>query len=64
MFSPDSRHVAFAAQKGQKRVVVVDGRASEEYDGLGPPIFAADGVLEYLAMKEGSLYHVQYAPVR
>jgi hypothetical protein len=45
--------------------VVVDGQAGAEYDGIaqGSLIFTPDGVLEYLAIKEDSLYRVKYIPV-
>ncbi len=35
-FSPDGRHLAFVAQRGQKSVLVVDGRESRPYDLVRP----------------------------
>jgi len=65
VFSPDSRHVAYLAEKGEKRLVVVDGQAGPEYEGFpGCPAFSADGVLEYLAVKHGTLCRVKCTPVR
>ena len=60
------KHVANATQKGKKWLVVVDGQAGAVYDqiGKGSPIFGPDGSLEYLAIREHSLYRVQYVPTR
>ena len=66
IFSADGKRVAYAAQKSREErvMVVVDGQAGAEYDGIekGSPIFSPDGVLEYLAIKEGSLYRIKYTP--
>ena len=35
VFSPDSKRVAYAAQRGGKQLVVVDGVEGKEYDGIG-----------------------------
>jgi len=45
--------------------VVVDGQAGAAYQGVfkGTLNFSPDGVLEFLAMKENSLYRVKYIPV-
>jgi hypothetical protein len=45
VISPDGKHIAYAAGKGEKRRVVRDGRADKEYDGIlrGTPLYSADG---------------------
>jgi hypothetical protein len=67
IFSADSRHVAYRAWKGARRLVVVDGQeaGAEYYDGIvkNGPTFHSDGVLEYLGIKDNSLYRVKYIPV-
>ncbi|MCP4254642.1 MAG: PDZ domain-containing protein [Candidatus Scalindua sp.] len=42
--SPDSKHKAYVARKGNKQIVVVDGKESEEYDGIvkGSLVFSPD----------------------
>ena len=64
VFSPDSKHVAYRAQIGEKWFVVLDGQAGGEYDQI-PVIklsFNGDGSLDYLAVKDGTLYRVQNVP--
>jgi dipeptidyl aminopeptidase/acylaminoacyl peptidase len=55
IFGPDSKRLAYAAKKGPKWLVVVDGReAGAEYDRIleGSPIFSPDGKrVAYLAQK-------------
>lgn len=45
VFSPDSKHLAYAAKRNGKWVVVVDGQEGAEYDdiGVGSPAFSPDG---------------------
>jgi Tol biopolymer transport system component len=72
-FSPDGKHVAYVAKRGEKLLVVVDGQSGVEYDGLnigapsfvrkGDPHFRPDDVLEYLAARDNSLYRLKYIPV-
>jgi hypothetical protein len=66
VFSPDSKHAVYVANKDKKWLMVIDGQVCAEYDQIlkGSPIFNPDGVLEYLAEKEGSLYRVQFVPQR
>jgi hypothetical protein len=40
--SPDCRHVAYVANRGDKQLVVVDGVGGKEYDGVGNLVFSAD----------------------
>ncbi len=41
--SPDNQHIAYVARRGNKVVVMVDGKAGKEYDGIGTaPIFSPD----------------------
>ncbi len=64
-FSPDSKHVAYEAQKGKKLLAVLDSQPGVEYDriSLAGPVFGPEGVLEYLATKDDSLYRVKCTPV-
>ena len=39
----------------------MDGQVGAEYDLTSYPIFNRDGVLEYLAVKERTLYRVKYS---
>lgn len=63
-FSPDSKHVAYAALRAQKQYVIVDGQSSLAYNDVGDlsPVFDADGVLEFLAIRTNSLYRVKFTP--
>ena len=65
-FSPDSGDLAYSAKKGNNWVVVVSGRSGPEYDGIveNGPTFHADGVMEYLAIRDKALYRVRHVPVR
>jgi len=59
-FSHDGKHIAFTAKKGDKMVIVVDGRERGEYSGVpAGPVFRSDGVLEFLAANEPSLYRIE-----
>jgi Tol biopolymer transport system component len=53
-FSPDSKHLAYAAKRNGKWVMVVDNKEGAEYDsiGLGSPAFSPDGKrMVYSALK-------------
>ena len=53
-FSPDGKHLTYAAKNGKKLVVVVDGQPAAEYDEIFgySPIFSPDGKhLAYVARK-------------
>ena len=43
--SPDGKRKAYVARRGNKQIVVVDGKESEEYDGIveGSLVFSQDG---------------------
>jgi Tol biopolymer transport system component len=68
VFSADGNHVTYAGKQGEGDVVVRDDKAGPAVsDLLGPlvdnvitrrPHFAADGSVEYLAVKDGSLYRI------
>jgi hypothetical protein len=63
VFSPDSRHFAYRAGRGDRALVVVDGRPGLEYDRLlGGPEFRDDGALEWLALRNDSLLRVRLPP--
>jgi len=42
-FSPDSKHLAYAAKRGGKWVMVVDGQEGEGYNQVASPVFSFDG---------------------
>ena len=56
--------MAYAAQKGAKWLVVIDGKPGPEHDWIisGARSFSANGVLEYLASKKGILHRVKHVP--
>jgi hypothetical protein len=43
VFSDDGRHLAYEAARGEKHVVVWDGKAGVEYDGISEMVFSPDG---------------------
>ena len=66
-FSLDGKHLAYGARRSKwlvnKWFVVVDSQPGPEYDGIVcGPIFLKDGIVEYIAMKGGSLYRVNVMP--
>ena len=49
IFSPDSKHVAYEAKKGEKWILLVDGQSGM---GIGSLIFSPDGKrVAYMAVK-------------
>jgi WD40 repeat protein len=65
-FSPDGGHLAYAAKDGPKSLVVLDAQTGPSCDGIicGGPTFNDDGSLEYLAIKDNSLYRVKCTPAK
>ena len=55
-FSPDSQHVAYAAQQGDKCFVVVDGKPGPAYDGIGESslVFSPDSQHVAYAAHQGT----------
>jgi hypothetical protein len=62
IFSADGKHVAYSVKNANKWSVVVDGKVGEDYGGTGPLVFNPDGTLEYVAVKDNTLYRIKYAP--
>jgi len=53
IFSPDSKHFGFRAQKGEKWLVVMDGKEGKAYKEDTSPVFSPDSKHSaYLAQKE------------
>jgi hypothetical protein len=62
VFSPDSRRVAYLAQRGDKALVVVDGVEGKEYEGFlggGGLVFDSPTQLHALAVSGGELFRVE-----
>jgi hypothetical protein len=63
VFSPDSRHVAFLAQRDDKRyAVVVDGEESQAYDdyaGEGKLVFDGPNLLRAVMIRGGEGLRVE-----
>ena len=51
--SPDSKRVAYAAQRGDKWLAVVDGVEGKEYDGAGTLVFSPDSKRVAYAAQRG-----------
>jgi Tol biopolymer transport system component len=60
IFSPDSKRVAYGAEEGEKQLVVVDGKASPEYDRIGrnSAVFSPDSKRVAYAAKNGQKWSV------
>jgi len=57
VFSPDDRHIAFAARSGTKSFVICDERNSQRYDEIGDRIiFSRDGLHLGYAAKDGKMW--------
>jgi hypothetical protein len=61
-FSPNGKHVAYAVGNGEKVHIVLDGHDGLDFDGMAPggPTFQADGTLEYLGARAGTLYRIRH----
>jgi hypothetical protein len=57
-------HYACVTRKGGKVLLLMDGQPGPEYDWVVPggPTLHPDGVLEYLAARDGVLYRVKHVP--
>jgi len=59
LFSPDSKHLAYAAMSGDNLFVVVDGEEGKEYGGVDGPIFSMDSKrVAYIARRDGKNFVV------
>ncbi len=64
VFSPDGKHVAFAAKLGDKWSVALDGKEGKQYDGIittfgGKITFDSATTLRYIAVEGGKVYLVE-----
>jgi Tol biopolymer transport system component len=60
-FSADSKHVIYTARRSAQWCVVIDGKAGKLYGEIikNGPAERGDGMLEYLAVKDGSLLRIR-----
>ena len=59
-FSQDGTHYAFTSAKADRHVITVDGVERAEYGAVvAGPVFRSDGILEFLAMDDKSLWRVE-----
>ena len=59
-FSADSHHMAYAAKNGQTLFVVIDGKIGPPYGQMPAALaFRPDGSLEFAAIRDRVLYHVE-----
>ncbi len=64
VFSPDSTRLAYEAEEGDKKFVVVDGKEGKRYDSISYPIFSPDGAhVAYRAEKSRKLWRRGWACV-
>jgi Tol biopolymer transport system component len=63
-FSPDAKSVAYSAKAGTNGLVVVNGQAGPKYESICDysPTFNSDGSLDYLAVRDKTLYRVHCSP--
>jgi hypothetical protein len=62
VFSPDSRHVAYLARRGDKQFLVVDGVEGKEYEGFlsgSRLVFDSPTQLHALAFRGGEFFRVE-----
>ena len=59
-FSPDSRHIAYAAALGRRWRVVVDGVEGKVYDAIVGLKFESDNRLSYIAVEDRSIFRVEH----
>ena len=59
-FSPDSRHIAFAASLGRRWRVVVDGVEGKVYDGIVGLKFESSDLLRYIALENNQILRVEH----
>ncbi len=52
LFSPDGKHLAYAAARGVKWMAVLDGKEGREYDSVDSLVFSEDG--NHLAYRAGA----------
>ena len=67
-FSPDGKHVAYmagtAAKNGATMSMVMDGQMGAAYAVVLLPVFNPDNSMEFLAVKDSSLFRVKYTPAQ
>ena len=62
VFSDDGAHWLYWARRGDKWLAVVDGEEGKPYDRIIKTWrpFEADSTVDYMAVKEGTLYRVTH----
>jgi hypothetical protein len=59
VFSPDSKHIAFPARKGEREFVSIDGEEMRPFDNVRVPVYSPDSnYLAYQAKKEDKWFYV------
>ncbi len=63
LFSPDGNHLAYIAGQGERSVVVANGIRGPECDRIVSGLrFQDDNAVEYVALRDNRLYHIQHLP--
>jgi hypothetical protein len=63
VFSPDSKKIAYLANKSRRQFMVVDGKTGPEFAAIpGGPLFHKDDSLEYIGMRYSGIYRVKHKP--
>jgi Tol biopolymer transport system component len=57
VWSPDGKHIAYAATWKFRFIVVKDDAKAEQFDAVGPPVWSPDSAkVAFAAKKEGKWY--------
>ena len=61
-FSPDGNHLAYIARRDAKWTLVADGQAGADYDEVVRSLPAPDGGMDFMSIKDKTLYRVECMP--